>query len=700
MSKKSNIIKVMDEDYNSSSDSEYLPNEDEMYCSTSSQSDECSYDTENEEESDVNNKVPKFDEVEYQKMLCKMFPSKYMKDKVNSSTHKDKNKLIRLKKKTNKDETTISDTKKNKTSSKKRDIKKELVSETETSDEEEDEILDTSDDEDDDEKSKSFNIVFTIKPSNKNQYSDEDDDEDDDEEEEEEEEEEEDEHEEEEEGDQEDDEDEEELNKRKKKQKKENVYDDIDSDTEETFLNIIKTLKGSKEKENIKEECMKKFNKYVDKARKKREERKRVQELKKKKENIKKMKKMIFSNKEMNDYKYFKQLDLEKQEELITKMKDIEKEYHLDRPYHMSLIDSTLPVQYKAIAMKKVNVLKQMEPGSNEYYKIKQWVDTFMRIPFGVYRSLPVSINDGLDICHDFMENSKKILDDAVYGLNDAKLQILQHLGNLITNPSAVGSAIAIKGPMGTGKTTLVKEGISKILKRPFEFIALGGATDSSYLEGHSYTYEGSIWGKIVEILIRSKCMNPVIYFDELDKVSDTPRGEEIVGILTHLTDTTQNTQFHDKYFSDIDFDLSKALFIFSYNHEEKINPILKDRMYRIQTKGYNTKDKIIIAKTHLIPKIERNIGFKQGDIIMTDEILEFIIQHVEDEKGVRNLKRCLEIIFSKINLYRLMKPDSVLFDNVKTIEFKFPLTLTQEIINKLIQKKDIENESFRFMYS
>ena len=112
------------------------------------------------------------------------------------------------------------------------------------------------------------------------------------------------------------------------------------------------------------------------------------------------------------------------------------------------------------------------------------------------------------------------------------------------------------------------------------------------FLEGHSYTYEGSSWGKIVDILIQSKCMNPVIYFDELDKISDTPKGEEIIGILTHLTDTTQNPQYHDKYFSGIDFDLSKVLFIFSYNDDKKINPILKDRMYTIETKGYNTKEK------------------------------------------------------------------------------------------------------------
>ena len=137
------------------------------------------------------------------------------------------------------------------------------------------------------------------------------------------------------------------------------------------------------------------------------------------------------------------------------------------------------------------------------------------------------------------MENAQKTLDDAVFGLNDAKMQIIQMLGQWITNPDAIGTAIAIKGPMGTGKTTLVKDGISKILGREFAFIALGGATLVVFLEGHSYAYEGSTWGKIVDILIQCKSMNPVIYFDELDKISNTPKGEEIASVLTHLTDTS-----------------------------------------------------------------------------------------------------------------------------------------------------------------
>ena len=210
----------------------------------------------------------------------------------------------------------------------------------------------------------------------------------------------------------------------------------------------------------------------------------------------------------------------------------------------------------------------------------------------------------------------------------------------MISNPQSVGNAIALKGPMGTGKTTLIKYGVSKLLNREFAFIPLGGATDSSYLEGHSYTYEGSTYGKIVDILIQCKTSNPVIYFDELDKVSETPKGEEIIGILTHLTDTTQNDKFHDKYFSEIDFDLSKCLFIFSYNDESRINPILKDRMYNIETKGYEVDEKIIISRKYLIPKIEKEINIDEGNIVFDDETLKYIIKNLTgEEKGVRNLK-------------------------------------------------------------
>jgi ATP-dependent Lon protease len=386
----------------------------------------------------------------------------------------------------------------------------------------------------------------------------------------------------------------------------------------------------------------------------------------------------------------------------MNDLKEINLHINIDKPYRLALLDSNMPAKFKASAMQRLNVLRTMEPGDPEYYKIKNWVDTFMRIPFGIYRSLDVNMDDGIDVCHEFMANAKSTLDNCVYGLNDAKMQIMQMMGQWISNPSAMGTAIAIKGPMGTGKTTLVKEGISKILGREFTFIALGGTGDSSFLEGHSYAYEGSSWGKIVQILIDSKCMNPVIYFDELDKISDTPRGEEIVGILTHLTDTSQNSQFHDKYFTEVDFDLSKCLFIFSYNDESKVNPILRDRMYRIQTKGYDSKEKVVIARKHLLPSIREQVNFTEEDVIITDETIQHIIScqdMTKEEAGVRNLKRCLEIIYTKLNLFRLVKPDEKIFEKELDIDVSFPFTVTPDIVNKFIKREDQMSQSMLAMY-
>ena len=736
---------------------------------------------------------------------------------------------------------------------------------------------------------------------------------------------------------------------------------------------------------------------------------------------VKTFKKMLRKKNSTNDLKYFKDnLTTTEQTAVLKELEDLNKLTITDKPYRLSLLQSNIPQAFKAIALKKITNLRYMEPGAGEYYKIKNWVDTFMQIPFGKHCNLPLTISDGIEKCHEFMETAKSTLDGAVYGLNDAKMQIMQMLGQWISNPAAMGTAIAINGPMGTGKchafdtsilmydgsvkmvqdivvgdkvmgddskcrnvvslgrgeddmfdivhtngekygvnsehimclkqsgmnfiknvktksgetrynvfyfdkndykqhsrrfanmedatkyldemklehdyieipvktllklpkyistnlkgykrgaefssktvpfdpyiigawlgdgtskksemllgkkhipddykindrktrlellagiidtdgsychkskgydviqknkvladdilfvarslgfsanmkecekscmyknekrtgtyhrihisgdnlsaipvkcprkmaiservinkdsmvmgitieprgwgkyygfeldnnhkyllgdftvthnTSLVKEGISKILNREFAFIPLGGATDSSYLEGHSYTYEGSTWGKIVDILIRSKSMNPVIYFDELDKISETPKGEEIIGILTHLTDTTQNSQFHDKYFAEIDFDLSKCLFIFSYNDPLKVNPILLDRMYKIKTTGYQVKDKIVIAKQYLIPKIRYEVNFNEGDIIIPDTTLNYIIENYTDkEDGVRNLKRCIEIVYKKLNLYRLVKPGTTLFEKENTLVVEFPFTVTSEIVNNLIKKDE-----------
>ena len=476
---------------------------------------------------------------------------------------------------------------------------------------------------------------------------------------------------------------------------KESEIKDIESD----YLELVDTKKQlveqlskkpkSKILRNAIEDCEESIKKLVQKTRS---------------NNTKSYHKLVNAGKDyVNEYDYFKKNLSNKQQLRVMKdLKEINQFLHTEKPYRLSLLDSNIPAKYKATALHKINMLRSMEPGDNEYHKIKNWVDTFMRIPFGFYKNLSITMDDGIDKCHDFMDNAMKTLDQCVYGLNDAKMQIMQMVGQWIANPSSVGTAIAIHGPPGTGKTSLVKEGISKILGREFAFIALGGTGDSSFLEGHSYTYEGSSWGKIVQILIDSKCMNPVIYFDELDKISETPRGEEIAGILTHLTDTTQNSQFHDKYFSEVDFDISKCLFIFSYNDESKVNPILKDRMYRIQTKGYDAKEKLIIARKYLLPKIREQVCFSETDVEIPDETIQYIVSNSllsKGESGVRNLKRCLEIIYTKLNLFRLVKPDANVFGKDMSIKVEFPFTVTKKDVDVFIKNEETQNQSMLAMY-
>jgi len=416
--------------------------------------------------------------------------------------------------------------------------------------------------------------------------------------------------------------------------------------------------------------------------------------------NMRIFKKIIKDKNTNNDFTFYEKMDLEKQKKIIKELREINKVTRVEKPYRMTLLESNIPVQFKAAAMKKINSIRNMDPGSGDYYKNKTWIDTFMRIPFGKYDKLPVSIDDGIEKCNEFMENAKNVLSEAVYGLDEAKSQLLQMTGQLITNPSAIGCAIGIHGKPGTGKTSLIKDGIAKILGRKTVFIPLGGAKDSSYLVGHGVTYEGAVWGRLLQGVIDAGSMSVVFVFDEVDKLSQGPHGDEITGVLTHLIDSTQNDKVHDVFFAEIDFDFSKCFYIFSYNDESLVNPILLDRMYRIKTEGYDEKQKTVISTNYLLPKIREQVKFSCDDIIIPDSSIHHIIEkYCEKEDGVRNLKRCLEIIHTKLNLYRLMKPGSTLFEKDMSLKVEFPFTVTIEVVDKLIKKKDKNGSSFNSMY-
>ena len=275
-------------------------------------------------------------------------------------------------------------------------------------------------------------------------------------------------------------------------------------------------------------------------------------------------------------------------------------------------------------------------------------------------------------------------LDDSIHSHDHAKNQILKIIGQWM-NGEQTGYSFGFEGSPGVGKTSLAKKGLSNCLKdengvsRPFAFIALGGSCNGSMLEGHGYTYVNSTWGRIVDILIESKCMNPIIYIDELDKVSKTENGKEIIGILTHLIDQTQNDSFQDKYFAGINIDLSKALFIFSYNDPEQIDKILLDRIHRIKFDNLSLDDKLVIVKKYIIPEINKKMGF-QDIVVLDDEIIEYIIESYTLEPGVRKLKELLFDLYGEINIEILKCKE---LDN-----FKIPIKITEEMLeNKYLNK-------------
>jgi len=279
----------------------------------------------------------------------------------------------------------------------------------------------------------------------------------------------------------------------------------------------------------------------------------------------------------------------------------------------------------------------------------------------------------------------EEVLDASIYGHQYAKNQIMKIIAQWM-NGEQTGYCFGFEGCPGIGKTSLAKKGLSNCLTddngspRPFAFVAIGGSSNGSLLDGHGYTYMNSSWGKIVDILIETKCMNPIIYIDELDKVSKTEQGREIIGILTHLIDPTQNDKFQDKYFSGIDIDLSKALFIFSYNDPDQIDKILLDRIHRIKFDNLTVKDKIVICRRFILPEINKKMGF-ENIVELSDETIEYIILNYTLEPGVRKLKELFFDLFGEINLSMLCPFAGDGAD--AGADFEIPVVITAENIGK-----------------
>jgi ATP-dependent Lon protease len=397
---------------------------------------------------------------------------------------------------------------------------------------------------------------------------------------------------------------------------------------------------------------------------------------------------------------YFGDLSKSKRRKLNLQMKSLAKLVSDGEvPYKFRVLSLPIPDALKASVIRKIDILNEMDADGGEIHKLKTWVDGFLRIPFGKVVPLPVSFVDDRSGCSKFLADTKITMDKAVYGMEPAKAQIMQIVAQWIANPISVGNVIALKGPMGVGKTSFARHGVAEVLKRPFEFFSLGGASDSANFVGHSYTYEGATWGRIADAIMSARCMNPVIYFDELDKVSTTAHGEEIISMLIHLTDRSQNSHFHDRYFAGVDFDLSQCLFVFSFNDETKIHPILKDRMQVVNCSGYTATDKKAILTQYVWPQILDRLNMKE-DLKITEEAVKFLIsEYSSEEEGVRVLIRAVETLVTRINLLRIADEKTA-----KTYPFykavKLPMTISPEDVKGILVETKVVNESWRQLYT
>ena len=420
--------------------------------------------------------------------------------------------------------------------------------------------------------------------------------------------------------------------------------------------------------------------------------------MKKESESVQKFVKLVTAPTEVDtiddQIDQFKELSADKQTTLLTALEKRSEYVKKEQPLMFRLLQMNLKPEMMAMVMSRYNAMNQMDPATGEYYKLRSWMEKLVSIPLGVYKDMPVKLEGD---CAPFMTKARAFLEDAIYGQEDAKLQIMQFIASKIANPTSSGLSLLLTGPPGIGKTSLIKNGIAKALEWPFQFISLGGDSDSSTYTGHQFVYEGSHCGKIANCLAQAKSMSMILMFDELDKVSATPKGEEIQNLLVHLTDPVQNMEFEDKYLTGIPLDMSRAMLVFSGNDISKIDRILLDRMVVVNLAGYQKKDKIVIADKYLLPAALKEVNLNEK-VSIPSAIVEHIIEtYASDEPGVRELKRCIEQIVQRINMLRMFNVKELPFH---IAGFSLPFVLKKEHVDLFLKKKDMGGKTPFGMYT
>ncbi|TDN96235.1 endopeptidase La [Sunxiuqinia elliptica] len=318
---------------------------------------------------------------------------------------------------------------------------------------------------------------------------------------------------------------------------------------------------------------------------------------------------------------------------------------------------------------KEVNKLHRLNPAAGEYSVQFAYCQTLLELPWNEYTE------DNFDLKH-----AEKVLDEDHYGLEKVKERILEHLAVLKLKRDMKAPILCLYGPPGVGKTSLGKS-IARALNRQYIRISLGGLHDEAEIRGHRKTYIGAMPGRILQNIKKAKSSNPVFILDEIDKVSKDFHGDPASALLEVL-DPEQNAEFHDNYV-ELDYDLSKVMFVATANTLSTIAPPLRDRLELIDVSGYIVEEKIEIAKRHLIPKQLETHGVKKGQISFSKEVLEHIVENYTRESGVRELDKKLAKVVRRV---------------AKKIAFEEPFNkkLTKEDVREYLGVVEYTRESYQ----
>ena len=302
--------------------------------------------------------------------------------------------------------------------------------------------------------------------------------------------------------------------------------------------------------------------------------------------------------------------------------------------YINDIMDLKLDEKSKEKLLKEADKLTKLPPASQEAFVIKNYLDTVLDLPWGKYTKVKLS-----------MDKAEAVLEKDHYGLKKVKERILEFLAVHMLNPEIKGQIICLAGPPGIGKTSIAKS-IAKAMGRKYARVSLGGVRDEADIRGHRKTYVGAMPGRVITAITQAGSANPLILFDEIDKLCSDIKGDPSSAMLEVL-DSEQNYAFRD-HFIEVPFDLSKAVFITTANNVSAIPAPLLDRMEVIELPSYTAEEKFHIAKEHLIPKQLKEHGLKGTQLKITDDAINELIQYYTKEAGVRSLERCIASLCRK----------------------------------------------------